>query len=83
MKCRNCGASVQPRLYGKHVSKCRKARRDSIAPQCESAQGSDPKPESKCYPIGGVSVKFPYKPYPVQVKQTLYKLFDHLNNSVE
>ena len=66
MKCKICSASVEARYYGQHLKSCRKIQRDLsffAAPPREP----EPKLESKCYPIGGVAVKFPYKPYPVQV----------------
>ena len=66
MKCKICSASVEAWYYGQHLKSCRKIQRDLsffAAPPREP----EPKLESKCYPIGGVAVKFPYKPYPVQV----------------
>ena len=72
MKCQNCGAILQAKHYGKHVTKCLKSHRDLLffAQQAETQaeQSVKPKPvNNKGYPIGGVTVKFPYKPYPVQV----------------
>ena len=54
------------------MEKCRQPRMTDLfsnAPEAKStpeAKSARP-PPSKSYPIGGVVVKFPYKPYPVQV----------------